>query len=154
MRLAFLIILSSLCFSALGMPTSQCPRVLTVKVKDLRLSPPSDHLKAQQTALRLSETGRMSIRFGIKFAGAGKCHYEGRDLDGSFFWANLGEDTKSEVSTQYVLNVRSNSIKFLVPISEVSLKGPKIEQEDVDLFYKEKGRGTEETSIGFGTLIP
>lgn len=159
MKFAILLILLSLGYSQLSnakeeMKVYQCPRMFKVVLNELKLSPPEDLPEAKTLVHKLAMNGRINMRMGITFSGAGKCHYEGRNLDGSFFWGSLSVDDLGQVSSPFLLKVRSNEMQLLIPVHGFSTKGLNLIQEDVELFYKAKERGSLAVSIGSASIKP
>lgn len=142
MRLVLILFLLSFSFRSFGMAMGQCPRVLRVSVSDLRL-PESSSGK--------SAFPQIGIYLSLKFAGAGKCHYEGRNRDGSFFWANLGDATGELTSAPYLLKIRSNSLALYIGIEELGLMG--IQAEDMPVEIYSRNADKEETHLGVGSLV-
>ncbi|MCR9205547.1 MAG: hypothetical protein NXH75_13270 [Halobacteriovoraceae bacterium] len=159
MKLAFLLILFSLVANRSlkaneDMKVYHCPRIFKLALKDLKLSPPEDHSEAKKLVHKLAQSGRIAVRMRVGFTGAGKCHYEGRNLDGSFFWGTLSVDEENQTAASYLLKIRSNTMQLLIPVPSFSSKGLALDEEEVDLFYKSIERGSQRVSIGSATLNP
>lgn len=136
------------------MKVHHCPRIFKLALKELKLSPPEDHSEARKLVQKLAQSGRIAVRMGVGFTGAGKCHYEGRNLDGSFFWGTLALDQENQTTAPYLLKIRSNKMQLLIPVPSFSPKGLDLNEEEVDLYYKSKERGSQRVSIGSAMLKP
>jgi hypothetical protein len=159
MKQIFLLIMISmalgpLCHASEEMKVHHCPRIFKLALKELKLSPPEDHQEAKSLVRKLAENGRVSVRLRITFSGAGKCHYEGRNLDGSFFWGSLSPDSEQQTSADFKLKIRSNNMQLIVPVENFSTKGLLLNEEEIDLFYKAKERGSRAISIGSAIIAP
>lgn len=144
-----LLILIMTAAQAQAIETQFCPRVISVMVATTSLPTlTQDALPAGKREEHFSKMLEVQddfsfeptreLKFNISFAGAGRCHYEGRDFLGELYQAKIQGSTKPGAKEPALLSINNESSTITIELKEVSRRGIESLDRSAILHYRIK----------------
>lgn len=131
-----------------------CPRVLDINIDNLKVSPPPNNPEASNLVRELTSDTKLYIKMDLHFAGSEKCYYEGRNLNGTYFWSVLKNIRDENSGHPYRLSLESKNLKTSLPVESFHNGALNFSYEVIELHYQSKIKSKNIVSIGSGEITP